>query len=274
MRLTATSTPDAAGLDKAIALAPDSPGGYLARGKYWFERGSYADAADDFERYERLTPALDVHPLLAASYLMQAKTTEALTLYQKSIETDHSVDPRVLADGAYVAYANGDRTRASTWAKLSLALQPDTPTGSYVLALLSWDDKKYQEALNPLLAIEGHAADSALYPFFSPLFNHSIHADIARLYVALEQISDAQNFYDVAIQDAPHWITPRLELAQLYIAQSDTDSARLVLTEVLRIADNPDDRAHVTQLLLQLGQLNSTPGATATPDGTPTPGAS
>jgi len=125
--------------DKAVSLAPDQAGSYLARGYAHNAGEEYADAAESFSKAIATDPTLGrAYHWLARAYYHQGRMDEALQSFEKAIEHDpDDFESPLLSTAAY--YMRGDKDAAIRVAKIGveraeriLEDYPDTPRAYYL----------------------------------------------------------------------------------------------------------------------------------------------
>ena len=135
----------------ALALRPDLFEANYFRARSARAQGNYADAVTWFEKTWALRPLDYSTPaLLASAYVSLDRKDEAFATRQKSVElvdkrlVRHPDDSRALYLGAACLSTLGDGTKARSWAKRALAMDPDDSAVLYnvacVYALLGLDD--------------------------------------------------------------------------------------------------------------------------------------
>src|SRR5260221_7911191 len=143
--------------DKAASFSPQDVRFYEDRGHFYLDRFNFVEVQKNYEQVLKLQPdAYYDHPYLAAAYMAQDMKPKAYDLYANAIEKDNYHDHKYLADAAYVAWVNGKPDKANEWAKLGLALDPNTlaETGKLDDAIAAYDEALKQEQYWPTLYIE------------------------------------------------------------------------------------------------------------------------
>jgi tetratricopeptide (TPR) repeat protein len=256
-------------LERAASFAPPDARFYQWLGDYYFGVRMYPEAQTDYEKAAALRPDnTPLHARLGPTYLLLNQKQKAFDLYLNGIDKERNRDPKYIADGAYVAWANGQATKASEWAGLALTLEPKTPAAVYVQALLDMDNQNNEKALAKLDQVKAvEDTNTYEYPYLNRLLGRDINADRARVLTALGRIDDALKAYDDAIQVSDNWATLWMEKARLLQQEGKIEEARAALRRALDQADqSKDDKAaaEILALLKQLGPEPPTP--TETPE--------
>jgi tetratricopeptide (TPR) repeat protein len=254
-------------IEKATSFSPHDPRFFDDRGHFYLDRYNFAEAQKSYEQVLTLRPQrYDDHAYLAITYLAQDMKQKAYDLYANAIEKDNVHDHKYLADAAYVAWVNGKSDKANEWAKLALALDPDTPAANYLLALLAWDKKNYDEALKQLdNVLKSSEAYRYTFPFYNRRFNRLVYADRARILAEKGELDDAVDAYSDALKDEQYWPELYIEQAKIYLKQDKKEEARQDLRTALDYAISQKDDKARTDTLALLEQLG--PGEdTATPE--------
>ncbi|HKV71306.1 MAG TPA: tetratricopeptide repeat protein [Gemmatimonadales bacterium] len=135
----------------ALSLRPDLLEANYFRARSARAQGNYAEAVSWFEKTWALRPLdYSVPALLASAYVSLNRKDDALATRRKSVElvdqrlVRHPDDSRALYLGAACLSTLGDGTKARSWAKRALAMDPDDSAVLYnvacVYALLGLDD--------------------------------------------------------------------------------------------------------------------------------------
>jgi tetratricopeptide (TPR) repeat protein len=253
--------------DKAVSFSPNDPNVYENRGHFYLDRKNYSEAQKSYEQALTIRPdRYDFHPYLAAAYLGQDMKQKAYDLYAKAIEKDNVHEHKYLADAAYIAWVAGKPDKANEWAKLALALEPNTPAANYDLAMLAWDKKNYDEALKQLdIVIKAPYDWNYTFPFFNRYYNRLAYADRGRILVEMDELDDALEAYDEAVKQESYWPELLIERAKLYMKQGKNEEARQDLREALDNAISQKDDKARTEALALLPQVGSD-DETATPE--------
>jgi serine/threonine protein kinase/tetratricopeptide (TPR) repeat protein len=256
-------------LERAASFAPPDARFYQWLGDYYFGVRVYPEAQTAYEKAAALRPdSTPLHARLGPTYLLLNQKQKAFDLYLNGIDKERNRDPKYIADGAYVAWANGQATKAKEWIDLALALEPNTPAAVYVQALLDMDNQNNEKALAKLDQVKAvEDTNTYEYPYLNRLLGRDINADRARALAALGRIDDALNAYDESLKEYNGWIPAWVEKARLLQEQGRIAEARAALREALDLADQyKDDKAaaEILALLKQLGPEPPTP--TETPE--------
>lgn len=237
---------------------------YINRGQFYYDHFNYPEAQKSYEKVLTIWPnAYDVHPYLAATYLVQDLNQKAFDLYTGGVAKNN--DHKYLADAAYVAWAADKTDKANEWAKLALALDPETPAAHYDLALLAWDDKNYDEALKQLdIVLKESDTSRYTFPFFNRFFDRLAIADRGRILTDMGKLDQALDAYEEAIKQETYWPELYIERAKIFIKQDEKEDARADLRAALDYANSQNDNDARKEILALLGQLGSD-DATATP---------
>ncbi|MCC7449096.1 MAG: protein kinase [Anaerolineae bacterium] len=233
---------------------------YLDRGRFYGYQANYPAAQKSYEQVLAIWPdAYYVYVDLGVVLLLQEQKQKPYDLYVDAIENKKAHDPEFLAEGAYLAWLNGKVDKATEWAKLALALEPNTPAALYVLALIDWDAKRYDDALKKGEAIM-KMADPARYaiPFLTRRFNRHLLADRARIYADMGKLDEAISAYNDALQDEPYWITLLVEQAKVYMRQNKLQEARTNLRTALDYALSQNDTQARDMILALLKDMGGT----------------
>ncbi len=257
--------------DTAANLTQRDPRLYLDRGRFYSYQANYPEAQKSYEQVLTVWPdAFYMYADLASALLMQDQKQKAYDLYSEAIEKKQAHEPEFLAAGAYLAWLNSKGDKVNEWTKLALALEPNTPAATYVLALVDWDAKRYDDALKKFDSIE-KMPDPARYaiPFLTRLFNRHLDADRARIFTDMGMFDEAVNAYNDALKEEPYWIALLVEQANVYTRQGKPEDARKNLRTALdyAIAQN-DNKARDTILALlkdMSGTESPAPESTLTP---------
>ena len=135
----------------ALGMRPDLLDANYFRARSARAQGNYAEAVSWFEKTWDLRPLdYSVPALLASAYVSLDRKDDALATRRKSVELvdkrliRHPDDSRALYLGAACLSTLGDGTKARSWAKRALAMDPDDSAVLYnvacVYALLGLDD--------------------------------------------------------------------------------------------------------------------------------------
>ena len=146
--VTRSAELELASAERAIALDPELPDGYVARAAH---RLSYAwdwrGALSDIERAASLgSEDTEGHIERAKALTALGRASEGLAAARRATE----VDP--LSSNAWTMLARqlqlaGDEVAAEAAARRGLQVSPDNPLTSCVLALSLWGQKRFEEAL-------------------------------------------------------------------------------------------------------------------------------
>ncbi len=255
-------------LERAASFAPQDARFYQYLGEYYFGVRMYPEAQNALEKAVALRPDdTSLHARLGPTYLVLNQKQKAFDLYLNGIDKQHSRDPKYIADGAFVAWTNGQATKANEWIDLALTLEPKTPAAVYVQALLEIDNKNDEKALAKLDLVKAVEDTSTYeYPYLNRLLGRDINADRARVLAALGRIDDALKAYDDAIQVSNNWAILWMEKAKLLQQQGKIPEARAALRQALDQADQYQDDKAAAEILALLKQLGPEP---PTPTGTP-----
>jgi tetratricopeptide (TPR) repeat protein/TolB-like protein len=135
----------------ALGMRPDLLDANYFRARSARAQGNYAEAVSWFEKTWALRPLdYSVPALLASAYVSLDRKDDALATRKRSVELvdkrliRHPDDSRALYLGAACLSTLGDGTKARSWAKRALAMDPDDSAVLYnvacVYALLGLDD--------------------------------------------------------------------------------------------------------------------------------------
>lgn len=253
--------------ERAASFGPKDYRFYQWVGDYYFAVKMYPQAQASYEQVEALRPNDTSLPgRLGPTYLLLNQNQKAYDLYLNAIDKQRSRDPKYVADGAYVAWANNQAAKAKEWTDLALTLEPNTPAAVYVQALMEMSNKNYDRALAKFDEVK-KVSDISSYeqPYLNRILGHDLNADRARALAALGRIDDAISAYDESIQQVNGWIPAWTEKAKLLQQQGKIAEARAALRTALTLADqDKDDKAsaEILALLKQLGPEPPTPTET------------
>lgn len=242
--------------EKAGSLNPPDPAFYIDRAQFYYKQGMLDKAQADYEKSMAMRPTLSLQGYLGAIYLKRGNPDTAFALYSGGIDRDRATDPDYIADGAYVAWADKKFDKAAEWAKFAVSLDPANAKATYVLALLAWEAKSYDEALKDLDKVM-QSTSSYNYPYLNRDFDRGPLADHARIIAAQGNVDDAIKAYADAIKADTGWPRLYIERAGLYAQKGDKDSARQDLRSALDLASAEKNDALITEIRKALADLGT-----------------
>jgi tetratricopeptide (TPR) repeat protein len=177
--------------DRAVALAPAQPEGHLARGVVLLGRGQSVEAAQSFERAQRLAPGDDaVCRQIAKAYAALRRVADAERMYQRAID----LRPLYWASYNYKGVFYLERAqwgKAKEMFRKVIELRPESDIGYSNLAaahLSAGEIKEAEPVLQAALRIQPTAA---------------AHNNLGFVYYALGRYEEAVREYEEAIKMAP-----------------------------------------------------------------------
>ncbi|NDJ84393.1 MAG: protein kinase [Chloroflexi bacterium] len=209
------------------------------RGYFYWERGRYDAALNDFARLLEIEEEADTRYFVMGSLMLLDRAEEALEVAREGLETHE--DPGYLASVSYVAYRAGEDDVAAEWANTALAFDGDLLSGYYVLALVAARADDYETALDNLYRLEDVEDWRYEWPFLYERFGHSLYLDIARVYQAMGEFDAANVALDQAIENNSSWYLPLLVRARWLAAQGNEEAAILNYLQAIDLADAYDD---------------------------------
>lgn len=238
--------------DEAIALyrevlAEDSEmtDVWLQLAEAQVRRGSMTDAIAAYKEVIRRKPK-DAGSLIAvAGALLRTGQHDAA---RQHAELAVSVAPaRAHEMLARIALARRDRDTARAEAKLAQQADPTLPMPLYVDGMLLYNERKYEEALGPLMR-----AHERLRGRTVQMNDLSYH--IGDALAQLERYGQAEPYLLEEVRLFPRNIRARAGLAMLYRAMGrDLDSDRAI-AELLRVSPTPEARVVAAQLWTMFGE--------------------
>ncbi len=220
-------------------------------GEYLFYNGQYERALPYLRAWYSTAPG-DIYAtaILAANLIQIDQAAEAYALFEDY--PGDLQDAQQFGWAAYAAYRAGEFGQAREWAEAAFTDQPDAPGAHYVLGLVDWyGDGNLEAALNHLDAV--HNAEGFSDLFLNPDNGHESYYDRGKILVEAGEVEAAIEAFETSLRSDPRIYTYEA-LADVYIAQGDTDAARLNLEAALEISWRPED---VERLQTRLAELAS-----------------
>lgn len=238
--------------DEAIALYRDVLAEDSEMTDVWLQlaeaqvrRGSLPDAIAAYKEVIRRKPKDAGTLITVAGALLRTGQHDAA---RQHAELAVSVAPaRAHEMLARIALARRDRDSARAEARLAQQADPTLPMPLYVDGMLLYNERKYEEALGPL--IRAHEALQGRTVQMNDLSYH-----IGDALAQLERYGQAEPYLLEEVRLFPRNIRARAGLAMLYRAMGrDFDSDRAI-EELLRVSPTPEARVVAAQLWTMFGQ--------------------
>lgn len=218
-------------------------------GEYLYYSGDYTRALPYLRAWYSTAPG-DIYAtaILAANLIQLDQTDEAYTLFQ-DFPGDFQ-DAQQYGWAAYVAYRAGEYEQAREWAEGAFTYLPRAPGAHYVLGLVSWyADGNLEEALSHFDIVHNFAVFSDL--FLNPDNGHESYYDRGRILVEAGDLEAAIEAFESSLRNDPRVYTYEA-LADVYLAQGDTDAARLNLEAALEMSWRPEEQERLQARLAEL----------------------
>jgi Flp pilus assembly protein TadD/peroxiredoxin len=209
---------------QVIAAKPDNADGYYNLGTLSLKRNNTDQARSYLKKTIELRPGYpEAWNNLGMIAAQQGLLDEALEDFQKAV----SLRPTFAI--AWMNLGNACRrqknlVKAEEYLRKALALQPDDAEISYSLGMLSTQQNNLAQASDYLQKA------ILLRPQFAEALNN-----LGVLFVRTQEFAKAEAQFKSGIQAKPDFDQPYLNLARLYAIQQNTQRARDVLAELLRV---------------------------------------
>jgi tetratricopeptide (TPR) repeat protein len=209
---------------QVIAAKPDNADGYYNLGTLSLKRNHIDQARSYLKKTLELRPSYpEAWNNLGMIAAQQGMLDEARTDFQQAV----SLRPSFAI--AWMNLGNAcrrqkDFVKAEEYLRKALALQPDDAEISYSLGMLSAQQNNLAQASDYLQKAIG------LRPQFAEALNN-----LGVLFVRTREFAKAEAQFKSGIQAQPDFDQPYLNLARLYAIQQNTQGARDILAELLRL---------------------------------------
>lgn len=191
---------------------------------------------------------IEIRLMLAGSYLALDQFEQTIAVIEEA-PSEAADDPYFYQHAAYLYYATGQPDRARELANRAFedGLEGEAAAKAfYVLALLDVQTGEFIAAQEKFDVLSQFSPESYEWILMNYRLGHLLALDRARAYLAQDDITKAQVYFNTAIETASWWYLPYLERARLARQIGDLDAARQDFEEALNRAPNEAIRDEIS----------------------------